>query len=449
MSYVTGAHNMKFGTRAAFSSTIARTSPTTAISSYRVNNGVPNRITQTALPFQVHQTRRYDAFYAQEQWTRGRMTLQGALRFDHAWSYFPEQRSGRRTTCRSRAYPRDGRHHGLQGPHAARRRRLRRVRERQDVAQGERRQVSRAGQQRTATTRIDQPDRAPGHDVRRPSVDRHQRQLRAGLRSAEHGRAGPPRIGGDVCGAGDDELRQAGVRTTYDPAILGGWGVRPTTGASACRCSRKCCRASRWKSATSGAGSDTSPSPTISSSTPSDFAHVQRHGAVGSAFADGGGLCVSGLYDVNPDRFGSRGQLRDLRGQLRRTQYQRYNGLLLNVSARPRNGLTFQGGINTGKTVTDNCEVARRCCRKSARSIPYCQQRAGTRHARHRPRLVHDPEDRRAVRRDDSEAIRARSLRRTGTPPTRRCADARPEPRGRPPNVTINLLGPARCGAIA
>ena len=40
------------------------------------------------------QRTRYDALYAQEQWTLGRLTLQGALRFDHAWSYFPEQQVG-------------------------------------------------------------------------------------------------------------------------------------------------------------------------------------------------------------------------------------------------------------------------------------------------------------------------------------------------------------------
>src|SRR5262249_28490422 len=33
---------------------------------------------------------RYDSFYAQEQWTLGRLTMQGALRFDRAWSFFPE-----------------------------------------------------------------------------------------------------------------------------------------------------------------------------------------------------------------------------------------------------------------------------------------------------------------------------------------------------------------------
>ena len=31
--------------------------------------------------------------------------------------------------------------------------------------------------------------------------------------------------------------------------------------------------------------------------------------------------------------------------------------MLLNVSARVRSGLTFQGGVNTGKTVSDYCDV--------------------------------------------------------------------------------------------
>ena len=38
-------------------------------------------------------------------------------------------------------------------------------------------------------------------------------------------------------------------------------------------------------------------------------------------------------------------------------QYQHYNGMLFNVSARLGSGVQFQGGINTGKTVQDNCAV--------------------------------------------------------------------------------------------
>ena len=36
----------------------------------------------------------YYAFYGQEQWTKERLTVQAALRFDHAWSHFPEQTIG-------------------------------------------------------------------------------------------------------------------------------------------------------------------------------------------------------------------------------------------------------------------------------------------------------------------------------------------------------------------
>ena len=37
--------------------------------------------------------------------------------------------------------------------------------------------------------------------------------------------------------------------------------------------------------------------------------------------------------------------------------YQHYNGILLNVTARPRNGLTMQGGLLTGQTVRDLCGI--------------------------------------------------------------------------------------------
>ena len=37
---------------------------------------------------------RYDGIYVQDQWTHGRLTLQGALRYEHAWSWFPEGENG-------------------------------------------------------------------------------------------------------------------------------------------------------------------------------------------------------------------------------------------------------------------------------------------------------------------------------------------------------------------
>src|SRR5204862_133902 len=38
-------------------------------------------------------------------------------------------------------------------------------------------------------------------------------------------------------------------------------------------------------------------------------------------------------------------------------QYQHFNGFLMNVQSRVRSGLTLSGGFNTGRTVSDNCEI--------------------------------------------------------------------------------------------
>ena len=59
---------------------------------FRFNNGVPNQLTQSISPWVNNARAAWHALYAQEQWTLGRLTLQGALRFDHAASWFPRRR---------------------------------------------------------------------------------------------------------------------------------------------------------------------------------------------------------------------------------------------------------------------------------------------------------------------------------------------------------------------
>jgi hypothetical protein len=61
---------------------------------YRVNNGVPNQLTMTAGPAEVHTHVSTGSFYAQDQWTSKRLTVSGALRYDHVWSHFPQQQLG-------------------------------------------------------------------------------------------------------------------------------------------------------------------------------------------------------------------------------------------------------------------------------------------------------------------------------------------------------------------
>src|SRR4029079_7758663 len=86
-----------------------------------------------------------------------------------------------------------------------------------------------------------------------------------------------------------------------------------------------------------------------------DFTPFSILAPVDSRLPDGGGYVVSGLYNVTAAGFAraARNNVTDARNF--GDQYQRYNGMLINVSARPRTGLTVQGGINTGKTVNDYC----------------------------------------------------------------------------------------------
>ena len=53
-----------------------------------------------------------------------------------------------------------------------------------------------------------------------------------------------------------------------------------------------------------------------------------------------------------------------------------YNGVQLNVTARMRNGLTVQGGLNSGKTVTDNCAV-QAALPEISPTNPYCHNDPG------------------------------------------------------------------------
>jgi hypothetical protein len=91
-AYVTGGNALKFGYIGNQLGDLRSANRSPNDLRYRVNNGVPNQLTQYVHDQQNDLWMRNDGFYVQQQWTRGRLTLQGALRFDRAWSWAPEQR---------------------------------------------------------------------------------------------------------------------------------------------------------------------------------------------------------------------------------------------------------------------------------------------------------------------------------------------------------------------
>jgi hypothetical protein len=98
-SYVTGAHSMKFGYQGSFQkSAQGRVANSTQLE-YRFNNAIPNAVSYYLAP-RWEQSDRTETFslFAQDQWTRGRLTLQGGVRYDRAWSWAPAEGNGTSVT---------------------------------------------------------------------------------------------------------------------------------------------------------------------------------------------------------------------------------------------------------------------------------------------------------------------------------------------------------------
>ena len=93
MSYVSGTHNMKWGYQAGYMSNRNTTYVGRQIS-YRFNNGSPNQLSQRVGPNQTSNSLLYNGFYIQDQWTRGRLTLQGAVRYETVKSWAPAGENG-------------------------------------------------------------------------------------------------------------------------------------------------------------------------------------------------------------------------------------------------------------------------------------------------------------------------------------------------------------------
>jgi hypothetical protein len=163
--------------------------------------------------------------------------------------------------------------------------------------------------------------------------------------------------GGDVCGPLSDlNFGKPVFSNSIDPALLGGWGIRPHDwgfGASIQhevlpRVSVEVGYFLRWLNNFTAVHN--------LAVAPSDFTQFSITAPSDPRLPGGGGYAVSNLYNVVPSKFGQTNNLITDAANYGK-EYSHYNGILLNATARPRSNITFQGGINTGKTVQDLCDV--------------------------------------------------------------------------------------------
>ena len=237
---------------------------------YRFNNGVPNQLTESISPWVNNARAGWHALFAQEQWTHGRLTLQGALRFDRADQLVPRaDRKGRRrflpTAISSRetkgvdSYkditPRVGVAYDVFGNgKTALKANLGKYLEGVGV------QLNYANA--NPTLRLPRRCGPFGAAGRHADLDRCERQLRARLRSAEPARPGSPRRPAATSAAQisnlqlrpehpDQQLRSGAAQRLGRPRL----GLEPRRLA----CSSRSCRARRSKSPTAGGGITASP----------------------------------------------------------------------------------------------------------------------------------------------------------------------------------------------
>src|SRR5215470_3230647 len=94
VTYVTGAHSIKFGYQGTYSISDTEQVTNNADLTYGFNNRAPSTFTFRLPNWRTADRTETSSAFIQDSWTRGHLTLQGALRYDRAWSFSPADGNG-------------------------------------------------------------------------------------------------------------------------------------------------------------------------------------------------------------------------------------------------------------------------------------------------------------------------------------------------------------------
>lgn len=359
ISYVTGAHAFKAGfvNSPATRSREERMNPSNVF--YRFNNGVPNQITQRTKPDLIEGEIGTDlGVFAQDKWTLGRLTANIGVRFDMETITFPEQHLGPTTFFPDRnlsfpevdwvswkdVSPRLGAAYDLFGNG------------RTALKVSVNRYISAFGLQglfgdgsnpinliSNTVTRTWNDAFYPVGDPRRgnfvPDCDLTSPQSNA------------------ECGIISDVNFGKPIQTlSVDPDILKGWGKRGYNWEFSTGIQHQLGRAistdvayfRRWYG-----------NFIAIDNRATTLADYDKYSITAPSHADlpgGGGYSVGDLYDLKPAKAGVVDDYVTFASNYGK-QVEYWHGVDIGVNTRFSNGVLLQGGLSTGRTVTDNCEV--------------------------------------------------------------------------------------------
>jgi hypothetical protein len=363
-SYIPGSHSLKVGYQGNISHPSQGYFNTTPFIQFRVNNGVPNQLTQTAVfPGTVLLQRNIlmTSFYAQDTYTRARLTLQGGVRYDSIGTGYPDTGAGgpdyllMPTRIFWPAGTTDEIHWKDITPRMAGAYDL--------FGNGKTAVKVNIGKYLTALT-------ASNSDLDLNPL------IRIGLSTTRTWNdrttfpAGDPRNGNYVpdcdlinpasngeCGAMANENFGKEIFTkTFDPDLIHGWGKRTYNWEMGLSVQQELLPrvgltvgyVRRWF----GNFYTANNRNTVTG----DYTPFTVPIPVDPRLPGGGGGTLSGVYNLT---FAKAGQ-EDLYSQLSSNfgeMKENWHGVDVSVNARLRNGLTVQGGTSSGRRLQDNCDV--------------------------------------------------------------------------------------------
>ena len=372
-AYVTGSHSMKVGYQGTIQLSNETEFQNPMLIQYRVGqptieNGLvlrenPNRFTINLPEWQEAGRTVQHSVYVQDAWTMRRLTLQAALRYDHAYSWSPSEGNGTTATSRWNAAP-------ITFDRTVSVRGYDDITPRLGLAYDVR------GTGKTALKfnlgkYLDAATNDSNYTVNNPA-NRLQNDMDRNWTDNDGDyvvdcdildlRAQSPTSTGhvDTCGApaGNDARFgnfQTGL-TEVNPAVLGGWGVRPwdwQVGVALQqevlpRVSVEVAYNRRWF------GNFTVTDNQALG--PSDYVTWIATAPTDSRLPNGGGYTITNFF-VAPQAAGRAAQnYVTFETDFGPARINYWHGVEVTATARMRNGLTFQGGTSTGREIEDRCE---------------------------------------------------------------------------------------------